>query len=258
MSPALRELIQASYLSDDEKRELRVRHGLWTIDDVTKPRLAAKAALIRGAYDDASLRDVAADAEDRAEAMLFRGEVADALKVLGEMTTARAIRLRAQALIDSGKIDEASVQLDALLSLKSESEPAPGDADVEIARAALMRLRLQTANSAPITGDEVEAISGRVLEILKVAREKHDRLGFAAPLLEAQVLAECDNHEEASQALQTARCRSTLGSRWGSRWRENRRPRSLIFRVPQSSRHVSTSLAGPAPPRGRCCSLGFA
>ena len=204
VSPALRELIQAPYLSDDEKRELRVRHGLWTIDDVTKPRLAAKAALIRGAYDDASLRDLAADAEDRAEAMLFRGEVTEALKVLDEMTTARALRLRAQGLIDSGKFDEASTQLDALLSIDSGSQLAPGDADVEIARGVLMRLRLQVANATPITSDEVEAISGRVLEILKIAREKHDRLGFAAPLLEAQVLAERDNHEEASQALQTA------------------------------------------------------
>lgn len=204
ISPALRELVEATYLSDEEKRALRVRHGLWTIDDITRPALAAKAALIRGAYDDASLRDLAADPEDRAEAMLFRGEVSEAMKVLGVATSARAVRLRAQALVDAGRVEEANGQIDALLAINPEYEPSPGDADTEVARGLLMRLRLRAPNSGPITADEVEAASNRALAILKVAREKHDRLGYAAPLLEARILAERDNHEEASGALQAA------------------------------------------------------
>src|SRR5689334_23357168 len=50
-SPALIELLDAPYLSDTERRDLRVRHGLWKEGDLDTPALAAMAALVRGAYD---------------------------------------------------------------------------------------------------------------------------------------------------------------------------------------------------------------
>src|SRR4051812_23451977 len=41
-------LLEASYLTDDERRDLRVFHGVWREDDLNTPQRRAAASLIRG------------------------------------------------------------------------------------------------------------------------------------------------------------------------------------------------------------------
>jgi len=45
VSPALRQALGAEWLSDDERRDLRVRHGLWEEGDLDSPARRARAAL---------------------------------------------------------------------------------------------------------------------------------------------------------------------------------------------------------------------
>src|SRR4051812_20703980 len=49
--------IEAPYLTAEERKNLRVFHGVWQEGDLDTPQRRASAALIRGAYDDPSLQD---------------------------------------------------------------------------------------------------------------------------------------------------------------------------------------------------------
>src|SRR5262245_56547903 len=68
-------LLDASYLTDDERKDLRIFHGVWKEGDLDTPQRRARAALIRGTIDDAALAEAAVSAEDRAEAAMLRGEL---------------------------------------------------------------------------------------------------------------------------------------------------------------------------------------
>src|SRR3954468_2086675 len=59
-------LLEASYLTDDERRDLRIFHGVWREDDLNTPQRRAAASLIRGVYDDPAFADPSVAVEDRA------------------------------------------------------------------------------------------------------------------------------------------------------------------------------------------------
>src|SRR5438046_1522871 len=85
-------LLEAAYLSEDERKNLRVFHGVWKEEDLDTPQRKAAAALIRGTYDDPSLSDPSVPAEDRAEAAMIRSDFDAGLAALGEASSARAVR----------------------------------------------------------------------------------------------------------------------------------------------------------------------
>src|SRR5689334_947554 len=53
LSPAVTRILEAEFLTEEEKRDRRIFHGQWQEDDLNTPQRKATAALIRGAYDDA-------------------------------------------------------------------------------------------------------------------------------------------------------------------------------------------------------------
>src|SRR5438105_4369743 len=67
---AVEQTLIASYLTPEQLRDKRVFFGRYTSEDLDTPARVARAALIRGAYDDPALAidDADADVLDRAEA----------------------------------------------------------------------------------------------------------------------------------------------------------------------------------------------
>ncbi|MEC9374203.1 MAG: hypothetical protein VYC34_10185, partial [Planctomycetota bacterium] len=118
--------IEAPYLSDAERAAKRVFHGLWKESDLEDPALRAQAALMVGALEDWSLGHEAAAVEDRAEAALARGEAEAALETLTGAQSARARRIRAEALATLGRYEEADAAVEPLVQglLRQRTESA--------------------------------------------------------------------------------------------------------------------------------------
>ena len=197
LAPEVQRLLDADYLKDDERADLRVRHGAWEEADLTSPRRRAAAALIRGDYADGSFNDPGAAIEDRAEAALRRGEPDKAVELLTTVKSFRAQRVLAEALLDVGKFDDAiAVLSSAAKSAADEGETAPTTGD-ELAEAVRCMLLL-TRWLAPDSPDRVS--HQQMLNLLAKARDDMDRLSWRAPLVEAMLLYERDKYGEVSAA----------------------------------------------------------
>lgn len=193
---ALMRAASAPFLTDDEARELRVEHGLWTSEDLAAPRLAARAAVAVRAWDHPSLRDPAADPLDRAEAAIAIGEPAEAMALLADAPGVRAARLRAEALLMLGDREGA---LRAATAATGDARAMSGEqasALTEGLRAALVRTRLAGAGHA--AGDFHGMIGA-----LGRARER-EPLAWRVRLLEAEILQAKSNPAEANAAVMEA------------------------------------------------------
>jgi tetratricopeptide (TPR) repeat protein len=195
VSPAVTQRIEADYLTDAERRDLRVYHGVWTEADLDTPARRAAAALTVGAYDHAWLRDPEAPALDRAEGALGRGDLEDALELLAGDASIRGARLRADALAGLGRFDEADAALDPLVDrMLHETLDAAGL--VEGVRG--LRLRTRLRGSARAGGADYR----QILSLLNKARDEMDRLAWPVRLAEAELLYSRHNRAEAVQAAQ--------------------------------------------------------
>ncbi len=195
LSAAVKALIDAPYLSDAERAAARVRHGLWTEADLAQPALRARAAVIRGDWLDPALVDAAADPIDRAEAMVRVGRMTEAIETLAGVASLRASRVRAEAMLDGGRIPDAVAALEQAVNLVTGAEPPrDGDELAEGVRCALLLSRWKP-ESAPS--------HQRMLELLGKARDELDRVSWRANLVEAMLLYEKDWFEEVSKAVET-------------------------------------------------------
>ena len=97
LEDAARQAIEADWLTDDERAELRIFHGVWDGRDLTPPQRRAEVALNAWRLDDPALRDPSVAPELQAEAKLIAGELRDALRLLSDVDSFRAARIRAQA-----------------------------------------------------------------------------------------------------------------------------------------------------------------
>lgn len=213
---AVQRLLDATYLTDEERKDLRVRFGRFTGADLDSPARAARAALVRGAYDDPALLSDQADPLDAAEAMLMRGEWARVLeRVTTETagTSMRAARLRAAALELAGKADEALELIDAtaLRVEKQATKPTP-ESVTEGARLVLQRLRLRGPSSKDDPGRDAQTI----LAALTQAHTTMDRQYWPAMLVEAELLNARDNKPEALDAVgRVLELNPTCAQAWG-------------------------------------------
>lgn len=207
---AVLRLLDAPYLTEEERRELRIFHGGWTPEDLDTPSRRARAALMVGALTDPSLRDASVPAEDRAEGMLLRGELAEAVSLLEGLTTLRAMRIRGEALEGLGRFEEAGAVLEPLAEqLRRERLESASDL-VEGARGLMIRARVVGQEGE--RGQDFRAIMG----LLARARDELDRLYWPAHLAEAELLYEKDNPQQAEQALLEA---LRLNPRAAEAWR---------------------------------------
>lgn len=198
-------LLKASYLTDAERAAKRVFHGQWTDDDLNTPALRAQAALIRGAYDDASLADPGTPSPDRAEAAILRGDFALALDTIGpqetDLDSLRIQRLRAEALEGLGRFDNALAAADlALAPTNNGSRPLEslsGTDVAELVRVWVLRTRLAGAGK---NGDDAANEYRAVQGWLTHARNDLDKLAWPVRLAEAKLLISKDNRAQGGEA----------------------------------------------------------
>jgi Flp pilus assembly protein TadD len=178
--------ISEEWLDADERKDLRVDHGVWDARDLDTPARNARAALATWRLDDPSLSDAAVDAGLRAEARLRAGRFAEALELLVDDASPLGQARRAEALEGLGRIDEA-------IEVAAAIERSPEHA-VATARAAEVLDRLRS-----LSVDEWRD----TLSALGEARAA-DRLDASIPLAEGRILARRHNLEQGVPALREA------------------------------------------------------
>lgn len=194
LSPAVARALNASYLTDDERLELRLFHGQWTPADLSTPSAAARAALQSGDLRHPAFDDPDADTLVRAEAMILRGDVREALDLVGQADTMHALRLRAQGLEMLGDLEGVRAVTDlaagrlAALTRRDAHEMTEG--------VMALAIRARAVGVEPGAG-EYELMA----RMLAAVRDGADRLYWPARLAEAQLLDARDNRPQAREAL---------------------------------------------------------
>lgn len=191
---AVKRLLAQGYLSEEEKRDLRVFHGVAETADLDTPARRARWALVRGAWGDASLSDPGAAVEDRAEGQWRRGELAEALATLEGVTSVRGVRLRAAVLESLGRRDEAAK---ALANLPKLDDKTTASDAVELGRALVILSRV-APQTQPAGGDFQQ-----INRLLAAARTVSG-LYWPARLAEAELLYSKHNGADAQAAAAEA------------------------------------------------------
>ncbi len=210
LSTSVQRLLDQSYLSDAERREIRVKHGQWEEADLAIPEVRARAALMRGAYLDDSLKDVSVPPILRAEGAVRRGEFEDALTLLGEERSMRATRLRANSLLGLGRRSEADAVLDHAVEVMKGDRLTDAEELVDGVRCLMLRARVRGPEGSD--GGDFKAMMG----LLQHAREQLDKFCWTASLAEAELLWEKDNGNDAGEALEAV---LSLNPRCADAWR---------------------------------------
>lgn len=205
-SDAVLRAIDAAWLTDDERKDLRVRHGQWTDADLDTPKRAARAALDAWQLSAPVLADPAVPAAWRAEALLRRGMLKEALALVADDASPEAVAVRAETLFWLGRGDEARQTAESLDPLLDDAEGRDPDLVVAAARAALLRGRLEPRSVADWQ---------RVIDALGASRQANDRLHWPSLLVEGMILAERHHEELAIPALMQA---LALGPRSAEAW----------------------------------------
>lgn len=204
IDPAVEAAVGREWLLDAERRRLRIFHGLWEASDLAEPQERALAALLDGRLLDPVFEEPRLDPLLRAESLLGRGMFEEALAAAGG-PCARSLAIRADSLEQLGRVAEAIREIDGSLA----THLASTDASQLVAAARLVALRGrltgQSAGSHPLA-----------MSLLAKARSEIDRLHWPARLLEAELLLEKDNPEEAEAALREA---LSLNPRAAAAWR---------------------------------------
>jgi tetratricopeptide (TPR) repeat protein len=193
LAASVRQLLDSSYLTEEERRELRVFHGIWTDEDIQPAPLRAQAALITGRIDDDVFQDPDTPALDRADAALQRGEFELALNLTQGAATFRAIRIRADALESLGRLEDAVKELEPVLAVMANEQLEDPEKLTEGVRC--LELRAEILGQERAGGADHRVMMG----LLARARDL-DKLYWPARLLEAQLLLDKDNTRDARGA----------------------------------------------------------
>lgn len=197
VSPAVLRALEAPYLNEEEAKDLRVFHGLWRESDLDSPARRARAALLVGAWDHEWLVGAEVPLLDRAEAMVRRGELEEALEALAGEGSLRALRLRAEALELQGRLAEADAALDVVVDRMIRRQVQSAADLTEGVRALIARARLRGPGRAGQAAGDYQTLTALIAR----ARDELDRLHWPAHLAEAALLLDKDNVPQAAQAL---------------------------------------------------------
>ncbi|MEM7623044.1 MAG: hypothetical protein AAF235_07545, partial [Planctomycetota bacterium] len=198
VSPAVLRAVEAAFLTDDERRDLRLRHGLWTEDDLARAEDRAAAALTVGAERAIDTDDNRIPAVIRADAALRLGDPDRAIALLANDASPAAIRITAHALDVLGRPGDAIATASSLAARLSGSPLRDADAVAEAVRTLALRRRL----AGPLVQGARD--DARLLAMLKTAREDLDPLSWKVRVVEAELLFERHNLAEAAAAAQEA------------------------------------------------------
>ncbi len=192
LSAAVRQLLEADYLKDAERAALRVNHGAWETSDLSIPSLRAVAAVIRGDWQDASLTDESVPPVERADAAFEAGRPGDAISLLTGVAGIRAARIRGDALLATGKLDQALAEFRA--GVTAAADPALKDAD-EVAEG--VRCGLVLARWEPKAAPSYQ----QLLAMIARSRDELDRVGWRANLVEAMLLYEKEKFSDVAATV---------------------------------------------------------
>lgn len=195
VNPAIAARIEAPYLGDEERRDLRIEHGLWTEEDLDTPARRARAAVIAGAYGADLFGEPGVNPHDAGEALLGRGEPGRALTLLDGLDSLRAARLRSEALIDLGRFAEADAAIDPVVDRMLRERVEDAGELGEGVRALMLRAMLR--GSARAGGGDFRTLT----RILETGRDELDRLSWRVRLAEAMLLADKHNPQQAGEAI---------------------------------------------------------
>ncbi len=196
LDESVQQLLDQDYLKDAERAALRIRHGQWTNEDLSDASTRATAALLRGDTSNPALSDASLPATLRAEIAVRVGQPQAAIDAIAGDNSPRASRLRAEALIDLGRLADAEVELATLANAGSQ-HTEDADALADIARAQILLARRRGAEGEGTIGYQ------QTLDMLARARDAVDRMNWHVPLAEALLLYEKDDYAAAADALQT-------------------------------------------------------
>ena len=185
--------LEAPGLTEMERRDLRLRHGLWTPEDLDTPLRRAEAALRCWRLQDPSLSDPSVPVATRAEAVRRQGRAVEAESLLAGCDDPEGALVRARALAMQGKVAEATEAFRRLETLAAD--PAADAAALRRgAEAVIDRGALE-----PVPADRWK----QAADWLGRAREL-DRLDPSVPAVEGRLLVDRHNPEEGVPALQQA------------------------------------------------------
>lgn len=191
------QLLQAEYLTLEEAKLLRLKHGTWSDADLATPIDAARAAMIAGRIDHPSFSDESVPVVLRARARLAAGRALAAIELLDGLESIPASALRAEAMEQAGFIDAAGVQADRAIERYDSTPMTERSIDDAIGAVAAMRVRART------TGVPARDYQ-RMLNVLGSARDEIDRLDPRTRIAEAELLYARSNINEAVPALHEA------------------------------------------------------
>ena len=191
LASSVRAAIDSPALRDEERRDLRMRHGAWTRADLDLPVRRAQAALETWTLEDPAVEDSTVPVAWRAEALLRRGRAAQALSLLAGCEEPDCALRRARALDLLGRVPEAVAQLEPIVQAAGRDD-APREALCRGAKAVML-----LATLAPVE----PGLWKRSVEWLARAREM-DRLDPEVPRLEGELLLARHNREEGFPALE--------------------------------------------------------
>lgn len=191
LQPAIERDLEAPYLSEGERKDRRVFHGVWSDRDLDAPARRARAALEGWRLDDTAFSNTSTPLAMRATALLRRGRATEALEILPqEGDDAVVASLRAQALELAG--DREAALRAALSAARAIDDPAATpEAIVAAVEALAIRARLE---------DQPARDWQRMMDALGAARQR-DRTYWPAIVLEGRLLEEKDNPIEAVKAF---------------------------------------------------------
>lgn len=207
LDESARRALAAEWLTDVERADLRVFHGVWDARDLDDPARHAIVALNGWELRAPILDDPEVPAVLRAEARLREGR-ADLVGILlrGD-DTVRAARLRAEALEMLGDIDGALAEVETVadrLRAGAYAESAPDLVDAVRCLAIRARLAGQPARDFQT-----------MLDLLARAHQRIDRLHWPAKLVEASILLEKDHDHDGILALhETLRLNPRCAEAW--------------------------------------------
>ena len=208
LAPAAQRYVDSPVLGQEEHLAARVFHGVADpAGEALPPRLAAQAAIIEHRLDDPALVDPTVPVEWRAEALLLQGRDAEALTLLEGVESIQGARLRAQCLEWQGKFGEADAALEPFIAALDAGRLTTAADLTEAARGLAMRAYLRGR-----PGSEFH----RILQTTAEVHQRIDRLYWPAKLLEAEILHDKDNIDEAVAALHEV---IALNPRCAEAWR---------------------------------------
>ncbi|MEM7755129.1 MAG: hypothetical protein AAF297_05785 [Planctomycetota bacterium] len=193
LSPAVRALLEAPYLSETERQDLRIEHGVWLAEDLDTPERRARAALLAGAFADESLTDEQTPATLRAHGALLRGELALAIELTANDDSLSALRVRTEALMQLGRYADAEATAQAAVDRMVRTRVEDSTELAEGVRVLLMRTKLRGTEGAD--GADYRAMT----QLLADARER-EPLNWRVRLAEAELLYDKHNLAEAAAA----------------------------------------------------------